>query len=71
MKKHQLPKPFPDYFSPEFLAELQAQPSSVDRTLSIFSYTILSGGWFEWDGEKYISRFDDDEDDLDVFFDSA
>jgi hypothetical protein len=64
MKKRQLPpKPFPDYFSHEVMMSLQALPQGDDRTLAILSYTILTGGWFEWEGEQLVACFDDDEED--------
>jgi hypothetical protein len=57
------PKPLLDYFSPEFLRGLQFQPESNERTLAILSYTILTGGRFEWEGKQLLARFDDDEED--------
>jgi hypothetical protein len=58
-----------DQFSSSYLADLQAQPASSERTLAILSYVLLTDGRFERRDDEFVGVFDDEE--VDAMFDSS
>ena len=67
--QNQQPEDMDDPFSPAYVAELQSQPVSSERTLALLMYVLLTDGRFERHGDEFVGVFDDEE--VDAMLDSS